>query len=399
VNARGMRRYLAATVAVRLADEGARVALVLLALERTASVAVGGVLVAALLVPHVVAAPAVGWLTDRATRPRLVIAVAALGFAAALAAPALLLGRVPTGLAVAVLLVGGCCGPALTGGLTSRLPDLVDTAALPRAFGADSLTYNVSGVGGPALAGGVAATAGAGPALLALATLAALGAAVTTALPPGRRTAGDDGPPDLVAGARAIVRDPVLRTVTAAASVGQLGPGALAVAAAALATAQGHPTAAGGLLTAVAVGGVVGSLWWTWRPSASTRCPRTVMLALLGVGAPVVLAAPVGSSLLATGVLFAVSGVFLGPFAGALFTTRQAHAPAAARAQVFTISAGLKTTAAAAGAALGGGLAHLPPSVQLVLVGSTPLVAGGVGALALSTARRRAPVPAPSARR
>ena len=71
---------------MRVADEGARVALVLLALQRTGSAAVGGALVAALLVPHVVAAPAVGWLTDRARRPHALIAAAALGFAASLAA-------------------------------------------------------------------------------------------------------------------------------------------------------------------------------------------------------------------------------------------------------------------------------------------------------------------------
>src|SRR3954451_8735004 len=89
-------------VLVRLADEGARVALVLLALQRTGSAAVGGALVAALLVPHVVAAPAVALLTDRARSPRRVIAAAALGFASALACAALALGAIPTAAVVAV---------------------------------------------------------------------------------------------------------------------------------------------------------------------------------------------------------------------------------------------------------------------------------------------------------
>jgi hypothetical protein len=45
----GLQRYLITAVLVRLADEGARIALVLLALERTNSAAVGGLLVAVLL--------------------------------------------------------------------------------------------------------------------------------------------------------------------------------------------------------------------------------------------------------------------------------------------------------------------------------------------------------------
>ena len=90
-----------------------------------------------------------------------------------------------------------------------------------------------------------------------------------------------------------------------------------------------------------------------------------------------------------TAALFALSGVFLGPFTGALFTTRQTHAPEAVRAQLFTISAGLKTTAAAAGAALGGSIAHLLPNAQLLLLGSSPFLAGALGILALATARHQ----------
>jgi hypothetical protein len=55
--ARGLKRYLIIVVLVRLADEGARIALLLLALERTDSAAVGGLPIAVLLVPQVIAAP------------------------------------------------------------------------------------------------------------------------------------------------------------------------------------------------------------------------------------------------------------------------------------------------------------------------------------------------------
>ncbi|MFP5283982.1 MAG: MFS transporter, partial [Actinomycetes bacterium] len=367
----------------------------LLALDRTRSAAIAGVLVAALLIPHVVAAPGVGWLTDRARRPRLVLTGAALGFAGSLAAVALLLGRVPLVAVVAVLLAGGCCGPALTGGLTSQLAGLVRKPGLPRAFGADSLTYNVSGIAGPAVAGTLAGLWGAGPATFTLAAVAAGGAAVLACLPlAARPSATSAASPPLTAGAKAVIGNPVLRTVTLASSLGQLGPGALAVVAAVLATAQGRPAATGWLLSSVAVGGLLGSLWWTWRPAATAHAARTVMLSLVGVGVPLALAAASPSSLTLTATLFALSGIALGPFTGAIFTTRQAQAPEGARAQVFTISAGLKTTTAAAGAAIAGGIAHLPVSTQLLFVGVTPVLAGALGALALvRTAPPRQPPP------
>ena len=43
-------------------------------------------------------------------------------------------------------------GPALTGGLTSQLPTLVGKDKTPRAFGLDSLFYNVASMVGPAVA-------------------------------------------------------------------------------------------------------------------------------------------------------------------------------------------------------------------------------------------------------
>jgi hypothetical protein len=60
------------------------------------------------------------------------------------------------------------------------------------------------------------------------------------------------------------------------------------------------------------------------------------------------------------------------------------HAPEELQAQVFTISAGLRLTMAAAGAAIGGALAGLPSATQLIFAASTALFAGGFGALALS---------------
>ena len=384
-----LSRYLAAAVLVRLADEGARVALVLLALDRLGSAGAGGLLVAALLIPHVVAAPGVGWLADRIRQPRWVIAGAAVGFAASLAGVAACLGRLPMWVSVVVLLLGGCCGPAFTGGLTSQLSAVVSEGSLPRAFGADSLGYNIAGIAGPAVAALIAGLWQPSAALLVLAALAGLGAALLATLPiPFRPVDGRPKPP-LSGGMRAIVGDPVLRTVTAASSLGQLGLGALPVVAAVLASHQHQPAATGWLMTAVAAGGLLGSLLWTWRPISPRRAPSVVMISLVGSGAALAVAAGVSSLPLAA-VLFTASGAFIGPLTGALFTTRQQRATDDVQAQVFTIGAGLKTTSAAAGAAVGGALAHLPVTIQLLVTAGSPMLAGALGAVSLGiTVRTR----------
>jgi len=379
--------YAAAAVLVRLADEGARVALALLALQRTGSTAVGGALVGALLVPHVVAAPVVGLLADRAHRPRLVIAAAALGFGAALGVAAAGLGRLPLPVVLAVLVAGGCCGPALTGALTSQLSGLVPSERLPRAFGLDSLTYNSAGIVGPAAVAVLAAATS--PALAAgtLAASAVLGAALIAALP-ARTHPSQVAPPvasQLLAGARVLVHDRFLAAVTAATSLGQVGMGALPVIAVVLAEQHHRTSAAGWLLTSVAAGGLLGSLAWTWRPATPEHAPTVVMGGLTAAGVPLAAAALLPSALPVTAALFAISGFSNGPLFGALLVTRQDHAPAPLRTQIFTLGAGAKITATAAGAALTGTLAgHTSSLLLLVLAGACPVAASCLGQLMLT---------------
>jgi MFS family permease len=396
-----MPHYLSAAVLARIADEGARVSLVLLALDRAGSAAIGGTMVAALLVPHVVAAPLVGVLVDRARQPRWVLAAAMLIFAGSLFSAAALIGRAPLWLIYVLLLVGGCCGPALTGGLTSQLPALVGKGRTPRAFGLDSLFYNVASMVGPAVAGVTAAAISPAAAQYVLAASAAAGALGVASLPLPRRTHPSSSTRvDLLSGVREIVRQPTLRTVTLTSSLGQIGPGGLAVVAAVLATSQHKPTGSGLLLTAVAVGAFIGSLLWTWRPIAVDHAPLVTAISMIGIGIPIAIAA-FAPSLEATAVLFGLSGVFIGPFGSALFLSRTQYARPAVRTQVFTIGAGLKVTASALGAALIGFAASLPAATQLLLVAGSPLLAGILGTVLLTfrtspdKAAQRTRVPAP----
>lgn len=384
--------YVAAASLVRLADEGARVALVLLAIERAGSPGLGGVLVAALLIPHALAAPLAGAVIERAAQPRWLIAAAGVALAAALAFAAALVGAAPAALVIAVLLAAGIAGPALTGGLSAQLGRLLPAGRLPRAFGIDSMTYNLAGIAGPALVAIIATAASATVATAALAVSAAVGALVL-ATPALRVPAhGDDPSPashpraGLARAAwAALVADPVLLVVTATTTASQLAFGALPVVATSLAAARHHGEAAPWLLSALAAGALAGSLAWTARPATRQRMPAAVMASLAGVGLLLAAATLVPTITLSV-VAFAAAGLFLGPLTGAMFTTRHDRSPAPVRTQIFTITAGLRVSVTAAGAALSGALTPLPAGAQLLAVAACPLLAAALGALALCRA-------------
>jgi Major Facilitator Superfamily len=354
-----------------------------------------------------------GALADGARRPAVLVGGGAIGFGLALAAAALGLGRLPLALVLVVLLAGGSCGPALTGALSSQLPSLAAPGALPRAFGLDALTYDVAGMLGPGVAAVVAGRASASAATITLAVAALAGGAVAIALPVRRRP---DGPRPsapaasiarlragraLLAGVRVLARDRVLAVVTATTTAAQVGAGALPVVAAVIATRAGSPAQAGLLLMVLTAGSLVGSLLWTWRPGRPDRAPWIVVAGLVATGLPVAAAAWAASTAW-MGVLFAVSGVANGPLFGALLLTREHYAPEQVRAQVFTLGAGLKITAAAAGSALAGLAAGLSSSGLLLLVAAWPVLAGLGGVVALrdaTTSPRRGILPMPAAGR
>lgn len=370
-------RYFLAAVCARSADEGARVALVLLALEDMHSTAAGGLLVAVLLVPHVVAAPNVGRLLDQTQRPGLVVGAGIAIFAGSLASTAVLAGRIPIGVIAAILLIGGCCGPVITGGLTGQLAGLVHHKSIGRVFGLDSFFYNIASMAGPAVISVVNLATNARAAQLVLAGTAAVGAAISSTLPGRTGAAAHEAPkPGQLLGAlRIIHRVPQLALVTSASTIGQLGMGALPVISAAVAATYRHPEDGGLLLTAMAGGSLLGSVVWTLRPAPAPWAPMIMSVTMIGSGVTLTVTA-FADDLVASVILFGIAGFFIGPFAAALFTTRSHYSPPTSRTQVFTLGAGLKVTATAAGSALIGLAQALPAANQLFLAASMPLIAG-----------------------
>jgi MFS family permease len=402
---RALRHYLGTAFFARLAEEGMPVAVVLLALARTGDARLGALVLTAWMAPHIAAAPLAGALAERVRRPVLFHAAALAGFALAVAALALLTGRAPVAVVLGVAALGGSCGPVVSGGLSSLVARLVRAGReRDRAYAHDATVYNAASVAGPALAASTATFAGPATAVAGLGCSAALAALLAAYLPAGREpsaaepASGDDRTAraarvtrrprslgaDLLAGLVAVWGVRELRAVTAATCVGFLGVGGLTTTAVLLSAERGRPGDGGILMTAFAVGALVGSL------AVDRLCPRVQAERLVGAtlfctGLALAAAALVTSPL-ACAVLFGAAGLCDGPLLAATLRIRADHAPADVRTQVFTLGAGLKISAAACGAALTGLAAHAPAALLLLAAAVTQIVAA-----ALHHVLRRAP--------
>ncbi|MGW7296043.1 MFS transporter [Streptomyces xiamenensis] len=366
-----MSRYLTTAFLARLAEEGMAVALALLALHRTGSAAQGAFVLTAWMAPHVLAAPLMGALPARWYGPALGV------FAAAIAALAVTVGHAPLPLTVAIAVAGGSCGPVVAGGLSSLVAGLTPAGRdRTRAYGLDATVYNAASVAAPATVGVLAALTGPGRAMLALAASAATAALLTTALqrpPSPARTPPRAG---LTAGATALWRVPQLRAVTAATSLAFLGVGGLTTTTVLLAEERAFPGGGSLLMTVFALGALAGALA-TARLRRPVPPARLVTVALAGTGVALGAAALAPSPVLCLP-LYALAGLCDGPLLSATLRIRADHAPDHLRAQVFTLGAGLKITAAACGAAVVGLLAAVPPALLLTWAATLHLAAAAL---------------------
>jgi MFS family permease len=366
-----LARYSVTAVLARLADEGARVALVLLAIQRTGSAAFGGLLVAALMVPHVVAAPLVGTAADRVNRRRLFYSAVLLGYGCALIAATILVSTVrgapARSVAVALIVLAGCGAPLLVGGLTSLLRELVPER-LDTAFSLDSSSYSTAGIVGPAIAAVLASAVGATITMIILGASVAASCLVLLTLPISDQRSATRPVPDwrdAFGGVPLLWRRRSLGAVTVGSSLGQLGIGAMPVVAVLLATRFHHTSYTGVFMSALSVGALVGSLLYARFPVRRYR-PEWVLLAALLISAVPFALTPLMPTMLAMLPLFILVGLINGPLFCSLLAVREREAPPHLHTQVFTLGAGLRSTAAAAGAAAAGLCAGWGPGTLLL---------------------------------
>ncbi len=408
----GLARYASAAILVRAADGGAAVGLILLALDPQLKIhggaAVGGLLAAALTAPHLLA-PWAGDRLDRARDGRGLLATSYLGYAAALALGALMLGNAPLAAPLAAVTVAGLCGPLLTGGLSSRLPAIAGpgTREQRRAQGLDALTYGVGGTLGPIAVAGLSAVAGARLAVLGLCAATVAASALTLTLPArARPTPAELDQPDMAktttgqrvrAGLRPLIADPPLRRVSLLTLVGALGTGGLPVITATLGLHLSHRAAAGAvLITALGVGSLLGSLLVMLFPLSGE--PEVLAIrhfaALVAVTAGCALAPTFFWALIGFGLL----GILQATFFTTTLAARAQYSPPAVRAQVFVTSAGLKVAVSSLGAAVLGLSARFAGGRVLLLSVAAVTGLGLMGALLDRLIGLRPRAPGPDAR-
>lgn len=383
----GLRTLFTASTTARLANEAARVAVVLLVLERTGSPALAGVVVGALTFPALVTGPLLGAWLDRTQRRRRAFVANQLLLLGSLLGLLAVTGDAPPAVIVGLALAGGLTAPVLTGGFTGLIAPLLPTRLLRRAYGAEATSYNVAGVAGPALAGTLAGLLGAGTAVAVTAGLSALALAAVLRVPMPN-PALPAGTPTLwrtvVAGLQLLVRTPALRSVTTATTLAFAGMGAMPVVFPLLAVELGAGAAAAGLLfSTFALGALAGSL------VIASRTPRTgpMRLAYLGIAGLAVawVALAFAPSLPVAVAVIAVAGALEGPVLASTLAVRELWSPASMRTQVVTTAASLKfggfaIGSAGAGAAVAaygvdGGLA-VAATAQVVGIAAGLLVAG-----------------------
>jgi hypothetical protein len=355
--------------------------MVVLAIDRTGSAALAGVLLACSTLPQLVTGPVLGAALDRSRRPGAPLGAAVV--LSAVAVGALAADRAFAVVAVLAALALALTQPVLTGGLSASFGRLAGGPAdAGRIASWDSVAYNVAGLGGPALITVVAAIAGATTAtvVLAVAILAAL-PTVLGGWPAGRPDKTTSTRATLRAALRTMVERAPLRAVTLTTTVSFLGIGGLTIAAAAAARGTGRDGAAAGeVVTAIALGALAGSVLWTrLRPPA--RPARTVTIATAATGLALVGMGAGGWPVVMVGAV--IVGVLDAPLLIGTFVARHAESPLELRSSVFTVGASLKLAASSFGALVAGWtLGTAMTAIGLAAIGAVHLVAAALGWLA-----------------
>ncbi|TCB96627.1 MFS transporter [Micromonospora zingiberis] len=206
-------------------DGFAALALPLLVLQVTGSVAQMGLLTAVAGVAAVATAVFAGVLVDRVDRRRLLVGCDVVRAALFAAVPIAWLWGPQLWLLYLVLPAGAAVGMVFRVAYVAAVPGLVDVGRITEANGKLSASYAVAGVGGPLLAGLVAARFGYPAAIAVNAVSFAVAAAALSAVRlrqdrSARAATSLAGLRDeLVEGARFLWRHPVLRSLTMLLSV------------------------------------------------------------------------------------------------------------------------------------------------------------------------------------
>ncbi|MEU1873947.1 MFS transporter [Streptomyces sp. NPDC019793] len=356
-------------MAARAGDEMSGPALLLAGFAVAGSTVEASSLLAGITVSAAVGGPVLGAFLDRAARPGRLLAGALVLYTTGLGVLLGGLGRWPFAVTIAVAVVTGLLGPALSGGWTAQLPRVVPGDRLPRANALDAMTFSAASLAGPALAGVVAEALGAPSAVVVSVVLITLALPAAWRLParPGRARAARTAPliSDLAAGIRIIIGRPSLARATLTSVISCVAQGMLTACVPLLGERVLGGVGRGAMLLSCAAVSALAANAVLTRFARSVAPETIIWTSALVQAAALALATADSAVTLIVAAL--VVGVGEGPQLAAVFAIRHREAPGDLRGQIFTTGASLKITGFAVGAALAGPVAtrSLPTALAL----------------------------------
>ncbi|MGC0423760.1 putative MFS family arabinose efflux permease [Streptomyces sp. SAI-195] len=287
------------------------------------------------------------------------------------------LGRWPFAVTIAVAVVTGLLGPALSGGWTAQLPRVVPGDRLPRANALDAMTFSAASLAGPALAGVVAEALGAPSAVVVSVVLITLALPAAWRLParPGRARGARTAPliSDLAAGIRIIIGRPSLARATLTSVISCVAQGMLTACVPLLGERVLGGVGRGAMLLSCAAVSALAANAVLTRFARSVAPETIIWTSALVQAAALALATADSAVTLIVAAL--VVGVGEGPQLAAVFAIRHREAPGDLRGQIFTTGASLKITGFAVGAAVAGPVATRSLSTALALAAGVAVLA------------------------
>jgi MFS family permease len=341
----GVIRLVAAGAVARLPTAMLPLAILLLVVESSGSLAAAGLVTGAFGLGRALVSPAVGTLIDRVGQPRVLIG-------GSIVQAALLMALVgAAGLRLNPLLVGaaataaGSASPPVQASLRALWPMITLPAQRDAAYSFDATSQELIWIIGPLL---VAAILGVGTPSAAVIGSAVLGCAGVGLFATSQ--ASRDSPRS-AAGSflPSALGTPGLPALVGAGVCGGFAYGALSFGLSALAVQLGQRQAAGLLLAALSAGSIAGGLAygaWSWRTEVIDRF-RALLIACAALAAPLLFVGSIALGLPAA----LLAGLPLAPMYGASYVLTGRVAPRQATTEAFTWT----SSAFALGVSLGTG--------------------------------------------
>ncbi len=295
-----VRRLILASTIARLPAAMLPLAILLLVVETSGSIAAGGLIAGAFGLGRAAVSPAVGALIDRAGQPRVLIVgslVQAVFVVLLVTAARAHVNLVAVG---AVAVAAGAASPPVQASLRALWPRLTTTAQRDAAYSFDATSQELIWIFGPLLVAATLGISSAATAVLAAALVGCLGVGLFAATP-ASRDAPRSASGRFALGALNVAG---LRPLVATSAGAGFAWGALSFGVSALAVQLGQRQASGFLLAALSAGSITGGLAygaWTWRSTLITRY-RALLIACTVAAAPM---------LFATSIAFALPAGFL----------------------------------------------------------------------------------------